>query len=72
MDNEQLPIGICATRRNGPSSSRSGSLPAYYQLLFRSLLLHRVVLHDVLSIRQVGRRLERLAVASRQNYAERR
>jgi len=41
-------------------------LVGYYQLLFRSLLLLGVVLYDVLSIRQAERRLERLAVASRQ------
>jgi ribose transport system permease protein len=41
-------------------------LVGYYQLLFRSLLLLGVVMYDVLSIRQGERRLERLAVASRQ------
>jgi len=39
-------------------------LVGYYQLLFRSLLLLGVVMYDVMSIRQAGRRLERLAVAS--------
>ncbi len=39
-------------------------LVGYYQLLFRSLLLLGVVMYDVLSIRQAGSRLERLAVAA--------